>query len=86
MPLVCWVFVSSVLRRQVLPLLPIAFVAALIVILAYTHGDDWTTLRFRVMYWPMYLMLAAAGAVQLYGSAVRRPARIRSSSAARQAV
>lgn len=65
LPLAFWAFVNSVLRRQLLPILPAAFVAGLVLVLAYTHGDDWSTFRFRVVYWPVYLMLAAAGAVQL---------------------
>jgi hypothetical protein len=63
-----------------------AFIAELVLVLAYTHGDDWTTFRFRMMYWPLYLMLAAAGAIQLYASAVRRPIEVRPSSTAHQAV
>lgn len=67
-PLALWALADTVRRRQLMPLLPIAFVAGLVLLLAYTHGDDWSTLRFRAVYWPFYLMIAAAGAVQLYQS------------------
>jgi 4-amino-4-deoxy-L-arabinose transferase-like glycosyltransferase len=42
-------------------LLPAAFIAIVVALLAWTHGDDWTTFRFRALYWPLYLVIAAHG-------------------------
>ena len=51
----------SVKQGQTPILLPAAFIAALVALLGWTHGDDWTTIRFRSVCWPELLVLAAGG-------------------------
>ena len=52
-PLALAVGVLAVTRRQdALLAIPCVFVAGMMLLLAITHGDDWTTFRFRAVYWP----------------------------------
>jgi 4-amino-4-deoxy-L-arabinose transferase-like glycosyltransferase len=66
LPLVAWVSFSALRRRDIPVALVSVFVAGMILLLAWTYGDDWSTFRFRAVYWPAYLTLAAAGVVHLY--------------------
>ena len=42
-------------------LIPAGFVTAMVLLLTYTHGDPWSTIRFRAVYWPVFLILASGG-------------------------
>lgn len=66
LPIVTWVSLSALRRRDIPVALVAAFVAGMVLLLAWTHGDDWSTFRFRAVYWPAYLTLAAPGMVHLY--------------------
>ena len=61
-PLACWGLVDALQGRRYEALLPAAFIGTMILVLAWIHGDIWTTYRFRASYWPLLLVLAAGGA------------------------
>jgi hypothetical protein len=55
------------LKRGHLSVLVVAgFISGVVLLLAWTHGDDWTTYRFRAIYWPLLLVLSAGGAVAVF--------------------
>jgi len=59
-------------RRQYDVLLPAAFVCIMLLVLAWMHGDAWTTYRHRASFWPLLLVLAGGGAsMLLQGRTVR---------------
>lgn len=67
-PLALWAGILALRQPNRLLLVSCTFVGGMILLLAITHGDDWSTFRFRAIYWPVYLMIGAAGAVQVYQS------------------
>jgi hypothetical protein len=56
---------TAVRDRRWLIALPAGFIGAMFLLLTYIHADPWTTVRFRSVYWPVFLVLAAGGAVTL---------------------
>jgi hypothetical protein len=69
-PLACWGLVTAVKRGRYEALLPAGFICVMMLVLAWIHGDIWTTYRFRASYWPLLLVLAAGGASVAF-SAIR---------------
>jgi hypothetical protein len=47
-------------------LLPAAYIGVIMAVLTWLHGDEWNTYRFRGLYWPVLLVLAAGGLMELY--------------------
>jgi hypothetical protein len=66
LPLAVWASVKAVRHRDEVVLITGTFVVAMIALLVVTHGDDWTTYRFRTIYWPAYLVIAGVGIEELY--------------------
>ncbi|MEO8077440.1 MAG: hypothetical protein ABI818_14010 [Acidobacteriota bacterium] len=52
---------AGVRRGQLAVLIPAAYVAAIMALFTWLHGEEWTTYRFRNLYWPMLLILVAGG-------------------------
>jgi hypothetical protein len=48
-------------QHQWLIVLPAGFTAAMVLLLTYVHGEPWSTIRFRSVYWPVLLVLASGG-------------------------
>ena len=48
------------------------FVGALMLVLAWAHGDEWTTYRFRVIYLPILLVFTAGGLAPMLMTALSR--------------
>ena len=53
------------------------FVGALMLVLAWAHGDEWTTYRFRVIYLPILLVFTAGGLAPTLMTALGRTIRRR---------
>lgn len=47
-------------------LLPAAYIGVIMAVLTWLHGDEWNTYRFRGLYWPVLLVLAAGGLMDIY--------------------
>jgi hypothetical protein len=60
-PLVVAAVWDGAWQRRPLVLIPAVFVAAMVLLLTYIHSEPWTTIRFRSVYWPVFLVLAAGG-------------------------
>jgi hypothetical protein len=76
LPIVVWISVDAVRRMDVPVMIVAAFLACMVLVLTWTHGDDWSTFRFRAVYWPAYLTVAAPGIARLcerYAPGVFRP-------------
>jgi len=67
-PLALWAVYSAFRKGSYEVLFPAVFIGCMMIGLAWFHGDPWTTIRFRLTYWPLVLVLAAGGL-----SLVRRP-------------
>jgi hypothetical protein len=50
-------------ERDWLIVVPAGFTIAMLLLLTYIHGEPWTTIRFRSVYWPVFLVLASGGVV-----------------------
>jgi hypothetical protein len=48
-------------RGQLAVLMAAAYVGAIMALFTWVHGEEWTTYRFRNLYWPVLLILAAGG-------------------------
>jgi hypothetical protein len=64
-PLVLIAVFDGVTHDRPLILIPAAFVGALVCLLTYIHSEPWSTIRFRSVYWPTFLILAAGGLTAL---------------------
>jgi hypothetical protein len=60
-PLVVYSVWDGLRNGHHLILIPAGFVTAMVLLLTYTHGDPWSTIRFRAVYWPVFLILASGG-------------------------
>jgi hypothetical protein len=60
-PLVIVAVYDGVWHGRPLILIPAAFLGALVLLLTYIYSEPWTTIRFRSVYWPVFLILAAGG-------------------------
>lgn len=60
-PLAVWAVVEQTRTRRWGVLLPAGFVVVMLLGLAWVHGDEWTTYRLRLVYWPVLLILAGGG-------------------------
>jgi hypothetical protein len=60
-PLVVFSVWDGLRNGHLLIVIPAGFVAAMLLLLTYTHGEPWTTIRFRAVYWPVFLILASGG-------------------------
>ncbi|MEO6237505.1 MAG: hypothetical protein ABIQ52_10950 [Vicinamibacterales bacterium] len=65
-PLAVAGFVVAVRRGQLAVLIPAAYVAAIMALFTWVHGEEWTTYRFRNLYWPELLVLVAGGVTWAY--------------------
>ena len=73
-PLAIAGLVVAVRRGQLAVLIPAAYVAAIMALFTWVHGEEWTTYRFRNLYWPELLVLVAGGVSWAYEwRAARRP-------------
>jgi hypothetical protein len=66
-------------RRNLAVLIPAAYVGAIIVVISWLHGDEWSTYRFRNLYWPVLLVLVSGGITWTYewwGTRRRAPGSI----------
>jgi len=61
LPLAYWGLINAIRQRRYESLLPAAYVCVMVLVLAWTHGDPWTTYRHRATYWPFVLVLAGGG-------------------------
>jgi hypothetical protein len=48
-------------RGQFAVLIPAAYVGAIMALFTWLHGEEWTTYRFRNLYWPVLLIFVAGG-------------------------
>jgi hypothetical protein len=64
-PLVVLSVWNGLRNGHLLIVIPAGFVAAMLLLLTYTHGEPWTTIRFRAVYWPVFLILASGGVAAL---------------------
>jgi hypothetical protein len=64
-PLVLFAMYDAVRQGRLLILIPAAFLGAMILLLTYIHSEPWSTIRFRSVYWPVLLVLAAGGVAAL---------------------
>ena len=66
----------AIRRGHLAVLIPAAYVAAIMAVLTWLRGEEWSTYRFRNLYWPVLLILVAGGiswaAVSGQGGAHRR--------------
>jgi hypothetical protein len=60
-PLVIVAVYDGVWHGRPFILIPGAFLGALVLLLTYIYSEPWTTIRFRSVYWPVFLILAAGG-------------------------
>jgi hypothetical protein len=65
-PLAAAGFVAGIRRGQLAVLIPAAYIGAIMALFTWLHGEEWTTYRFRNLYWPVLLILVAAGITWAY--------------------
>ena len=66
----------AIRRGHLAVLIPAAYVGAIMAILIWLRGEDWSTYRFRNLYWPVLLILVAGGiswAYEWWGTHRRAP-------------
>lgn len=56
----------AVRRGNLAVLIPAAYVGAIMAVLSWLRGEDWSTYRFRNLYWPVLLILVAGGITWTY--------------------
>jgi len=60
-PLAIVAVYDDVRHGRRLVLIPAVFLVGMVLLLTYIHFDPWSTIRFRSVYWPVLLVLAAEG-------------------------
>jgi hypothetical protein len=68
LPLAVAGVVRALRQGQTAVLIPAAHVVGVMALFAWLHGDEWTTYRFRNVYWPVLLIFAAGGLSWSYES------------------
>jgi hypothetical protein len=53
-------------RGQFAVLIPAAYTVIIMLVLSWLHGDEWSTYRFRNLYWPVLLIFVAGGMTWAY--------------------
>jgi hypothetical protein len=65
-PLAAVGILAGLRRGQLAVLIPAAYIGAIMALFTWLHGEEWTTYRFRNLYWPVLLILVAGGITWVY--------------------